>query len=66
VQWEANVTGDPAKALADAWRMANAFGGIPHLYAVADDGQKLVVVSEVLINGRLAEEALGIIGTGPT
>jgi hypothetical protein len=62
---EANVTVDPAGALADAWRIADARGGIPHVYAVAHDGQTLVVVSDVLITGRLAEEALGT-GTGPT
>jgi hypothetical protein len=57
---EANVTGDRARALADAWRMADNRGGIPHMYEVGQDGEGLVVLGDVLITGSLAWEALGL------
>ena len=31
---DANVTGESARALADAWQMADTRGGIPHVYEV--------------------------------
>jgi hypothetical protein len=60
VQPDPNVTGDPARALADAWRMADTRGGIPHVYEVGQDGDELVVLGDVVITGGLAWDALGI------
>jgi hypothetical protein len=42
--------------------MADAHGGIPHVYELGRDREGLVVVGDVLVTGRLAEEALGITG----
>jgi hypothetical protein len=40
--------------------MAHARGGIRHIYALEADLDGLLVVGDVLITGRLAEEALGL------
>ena len=58
VELEANVTGDPARALANAWRMADTRGGIRHVYEVGDVGEGLVVLGD-LPWGSIAWEALG-------
>ena len=60
---EANVTGDPAAALADARQMTDTRGGIPHVYDVGHDGEGLVILVGVLVTGGLASEASGILDT---
>jgi hypothetical protein len=63
---EANVTGDPAAALADAGQMTDTRGGIPHVCDVGHEGEGLVVLGDVLVTGGLASEASGIVDTGRT
>jgi hypothetical protein len=60
---EANATGELAKALADAWQMAETRGGIPHVDEVGNDGEGLVVLGDLLTTGRLAWDALAIADT---
>ena len=62
VQSDADVSGDPAMALADAWALADSRGGIPHIYELGCDGEGFIVVGDVLVTGRLAQQALAISG----
>jgi hypothetical protein len=57
---DADVTGTAASALVNAWQMADVQGGIPHIYALEPDLEGLLVVGDVLVTGRLAEEALSL------
>ena len=56
---EANVTGESAKTLADAWQMAETRGRSPHVDEVGNDGEGLVVLGDLLITLSLAWDALG-------
>lgn len=48
---------DPATALAGAWPMAEARGGIAHLYVAEIEGGNIRVIADVQVDGALAYRA---------
>jgi hypothetical protein len=58
---EAPCTNDPAEALVHAWTAAKEGVETPYVYEVGTgDGIGLTILRDVLIDGRLADQALGI------
>ena len=63
----ADITSDPAEALANAWRDAEhrCWPAIPHVYEVTQlDGPEHIVMGDVILTGDLSNRARRIWRTG--
>ncbi|MGB6454368.1 MAG: hypothetical protein WBH47_07735 [Streptosporangiaceae bacterium] len=63
----AAITTDPARALADAWRVSatGATDRSPFVYEVAERDGALIVADDVLVSRQLARRAAELSSGGP-